>query len=179
MFCYWLQLGNKWVDIAKLMGRMDTWVKTNWRKILKYEGIPINDHLKDNIKMLVEKLKANILEEKIIEGIDMSNSNNCPNFECGEVFRDPSKSGGSNEESKLVISIESIPEISGAKEGNLLKKSWSEISDFNMMNAEEHEQAMNEMTEQASRILDTNAQDFDFAYDVDERNDYDIMDFEL
>ncbi len=60
LFCHWMQLGNKWVEIAKLMGRAENWVKNNWKKVLKREGIPLDDQLQlqHNVALLIARLNT-------------------------------------------------------------------------------------------------------------------------
>ena len=58
---YWLQKGNKWVEIAKLMGRTENWVKNNWKKVLKRESIiypkSVED-LRSKVAAVTEKLRT-------------------------------------------------------------------------------------------------------------------------
>lgn len=54
--CYWQQLGNKWVEIAKLMERSENWVKNHWKRIVKFQRIPIDDKIKEKIALLMQKL---------------------------------------------------------------------------------------------------------------------------
>lgn len=56
LFCYWKQLGNKWVEIAKLMGRSENWVKNNWKRLLKRERIANDDNIIDKVTVIIEKL---------------------------------------------------------------------------------------------------------------------------
>lgn len=73
LFCYWQQLGNKWVEIAKLMGRSENWVKNNWKKILRREGLAPNDDLTKHVPALIERLKtkvANYTRSDIPEFVD-------------------------------------------------------------------------------------------------------------
>ncbi len=58
---YWLRLKNSWVKIARTMGRTENWVKNNWKKLLKKEGISTNaspKELNQRISKLMESLKA-------------------------------------------------------------------------------------------------------------------------
>ena len=64
LFSYWRQLGNKWVEIAKLMGRAENWVKNNWKKVLKRESIPLDENIRANIERLLEKLQCTAKEEE-------------------------------------------------------------------------------------------------------------------
>lgn len=57
LFCYWQQFGNKWVEIAKLMGRSENSVKNNWKKVLRREGILTQENINEHIPALIEKLK--------------------------------------------------------------------------------------------------------------------------
>eukprot|EP00826_Nyctotherus_ovalis_P025384 TRINITY_DN1966_c0_g2_i8.p1 TRINITY_DN1966_c0_g2~~TRINITY_DN1966_c0_g2_i8.p1 ORF type:complete len:171 (-),score=24.02 TRINITY_DN1966_c0_g2_i8:198-710(-) len=61
MFCYWQQLGNKWADIAKLVGRSENWVKNYCRKLIKREEVNSEDEkIGDRIGRLIERLKSRI-----------------------------------------------------------------------------------------------------------------------
>ena len=62
LLCYWKQLGKKWVEIAKFMNRSENWVKNNWRRILKREGIPTDLHNPEDerIKALIEELSKRL-----------------------------------------------------------------------------------------------------------------------
>lgn len=61
MFCHWQQLGNRWADIAKLVGRSENWVKNYCRKLLKHEEIYSEDEkVEDRIGRLIERLKSRI-----------------------------------------------------------------------------------------------------------------------
>lgn len=61
LFCYWEQLGNKWVEIAKLMGRSENNIKNNWKKVLKRENLSVHVDLTPHIPGLIEKLKQSVL----------------------------------------------------------------------------------------------------------------------
>ena len=112
------------------MGRMDSWVKSNWKKIVKREGIHLDEKLQENIERLMEKLKAVALEEKILEGIDMSNCTVEDAIE-SEPRKDTEQS---NDGPKLVISVGSLPGLEETKEVEQQKKSWMEFSPMNSMN---------------------------------------------
>jgi len=46
------------------MGRAENWVKNNWRKVLKREGLSLdNENIKENVAILIEKLKKEILQK--------------------------------------------------------------------------------------------------------------------
>lgn len=60
LLCYWQQLGNRWVEIAKFMGRSENWVKNNWKKILKQEGLAEQKDVSKFIPGLIEKAMANV-----------------------------------------------------------------------------------------------------------------------
>eukprot|EP00826_Nyctotherus_ovalis_P060489 TRINITY_DN8494_c0_g3_i4.p1 TRINITY_DN8494_c0_g3~~TRINITY_DN8494_c0_g3_i4.p1 ORF type:complete len:258 (-),score=36.74 TRINITY_DN8494_c0_g3_i4:197-970(-) len=64
LICYWQQLGNKWVEIAKFMGRSENWVKNNWKKIFRREGLSPHEDTSEHIPGLIEKLKENALNYK-------------------------------------------------------------------------------------------------------------------
>ena len=58
---YWLQLGNSWVKISRSMGRTENWVKNNWKKLLKKEGIDIrssSEEIREKIASLADSLKS-------------------------------------------------------------------------------------------------------------------------
>lgn len=64
LICYWQQLGNKWVEIAKFMGRSENWVKNNWKKILRREGLSPHEDTSEHIPGLIERLKENAINYK-------------------------------------------------------------------------------------------------------------------
>lgn len=63
LFCYWSQIGNKWADIAKIMGRAENWVKNNWKRILRREKIT---DIQKELAQLMEKLKENAMSEELL-----------------------------------------------------------------------------------------------------------------
>jgi hypothetical protein len=75
LICFWQQLGNKWVEISKFMNRSENWVKNNWKKILKREGLlPHEDNI-EHIPALIEKLKQNVLNYRRDESLSEEVSN--------------------------------------------------------------------------------------------------------
>lgn len=60
LLCYWRQLGNKWVEIAKFMGRSENWVKNNWKRVLKREGIAMDDKIDEKIRLLIGQLRESL-----------------------------------------------------------------------------------------------------------------------
>ena len=45
------------------MGRAENWVKNNWKKVLKREGIHISEGLQEDVAALIERLKVNSMSE--------------------------------------------------------------------------------------------------------------------
>lgn len=53
------------MEIAKIMGRSENWVKNNWKRVLKREKIPSNDErINEKVEGLVRKL-TQILENEV------------------------------------------------------------------------------------------------------------------
>ena len=155
---------------------MDTWVKSNWKRILKREGIPLDNSLKENVIKLIEKLRADTLEEVIIGGIDMSN------YECdGNIAEDEVNEGNitkkneeSVEETKIVISIGSLPGIEEVKSNKSDKRIVSGLSEVEPMNDEDNNMGiMDSIPDEPNGynvVLNLETNGCNFADDINERN---------
>lgn len=53
-------MGNKWTQIARLLGRSEYWVKKHWKQLIKSEKLYPEDprQIKEDVRMLILKLKG-------------------------------------------------------------------------------------------------------------------------
>ena len=71
----WIRWGNSWLKIAKTLGRSKYWVKSNWKKLIKKQGIDINIHRRDLrpiIRKLLKEVSDNLYKESFPNSLEYS-----------------------------------------------------------------------------------------------------------
>lgn len=67
LLCFWMEIGNEWKGIGKLMHKSNEWVKTIWKQILDREGWYVDENLQSNVAQLIERIKREIEAEDFLE----------------------------------------------------------------------------------------------------------------
>lgn len=143
LFCYWQQLGNKWVEIARFMGRSENWVKNNWKKVLKREGLSPNENIMDRMPELIEKLTVNAANYKQND------------------FSEPLPS-----ESKTLMELKSC--LIDPEESKNMRQ--SERMELMNSNAEENKMSMDMEMSNSKEEDNDFSEGYDFAQDTNEGN---------
>ena len=143
--------------------------RSNWKKILKREGIPIDDNLGKNVERLINKLKEAVLEEKIMSGIDMYNYVGTNNMEYRNSDFDDIKEGEPIKEMpKLPVNIGSFARIEDTKETPIEKGFMLNIYSEEAMNDGRILNSSGDDKDLSMKILDTGYNSYNFAEDINE-----------
>lgn len=151
LLCHnWLKLGNKWVEIAKLMSRTENWVKNHWRKLLKRENIDLGTSSAEKIKQAARNILVRLQQNSLA----CEQSCNIIPDEL-EDFKDESSEVGA-----LTTEYQEMLEKNEYLEEN--KGEVRKTSDNSLARAMESEDIEKPI------ILNTECAEFDFAQGVDE-----------
>jgi len=166
---YWLQLGNCWVKIANEMERTENWVKNNWKRIMKKEGVDASRTSLESNKLLVQKIMDSLKATGQVSGAPLPVIESQAEISYAEVPEELEMM--SSEVSKSLISECASYENTPSMQDNPNGIEIQEIMDYDqeMKEDEKNTTNLNEKMMGNQVYMNSESDDIDYAENTSEK----------